>query len=148
MKDGDLMAIERAEYQKVEPTFEVNRFERPLELTQVEAWTRLVLRILFMEKGTMPSDPNMGCNITAETYQDIETLKGTIRKNLDKQVRSYLPDIPFAGMEVFTEAELVSDGDPQVVYYIIGFQQGATNIATVKVASRAKNRVIDFKIQF
>ena len=87
------MAIERAEYQKVEPTFEVNRFERPLELTQVEAWTRLVLRILFMEKGTMPSDPNMGCNITAETYQDIETLKGTIRKNLDKQVRSYLPDI-------------------------------------------------------
>ena len=71
----------------------------------------------------MPSDPNMGCNITAETYQDIETLKGTIRKNLDKQVRSYLPDIPFAGMEVFTEAELVSDGDPQVVYYIIGFQQ-------------------------
>ena len=145
---GETVAIKNPNYTKAELTFEINSFGKPLELSGIEAWTRDVLRILFMEKGTMPSDPEMGCGITREMYHDIQTLKGTIRTQAESQIRQYLPDVPFLAMNVYSEDELVSDGNPNIVYYMISFQKNADEIKTVTVASKVTHKVIDFEIRF
>lgn len=142
------MAISVPNYQKAELTFEINSFGKPLELSGVQAWTRDVLRILMMEKGTMPSDPNMGCGITREMYHDIQTLKGTIRNHADSQIKQYLPDIPYLAMKVYSEDELVKDGNPNIVYYMIAFQHNSEEVKTVTVASKVTHKVIDFEIRF
>lgn len=142
------MAITNPNYTKAELTFEINSFGKPLELSGVKAWTRNVLRLLFMEKGTMPSDPDMGCGITREMYHDIQTLKGTIRSQAESQIKQYLPDIPFLALNVYSEDELVPDGgNPNVVYYMIAFQVNASEIKTVTVASKVTHKIIDFEIR-
>lgn len=142
------MAIANPNYTKAELTLEINSFGKPLELSGIKAWTRNILRILFMEKGTMPSDPQMGCNITRELYHDIQSLKGTIRSQAESQIRQYLPDIPFLALEVYSEDELVPDGNPNIVYYMIAFQKSANEVKTVTVATKVTHKVIDFEIRF
>ena len=142
------MAITNPNYTKAELTLEINSFGKPLELSGIKAWTRNILRILFMEKGTMPSDPQMGCNITRELYHDIQSLKGTIRSQAESQIRQYLPDIPFLALEVYSEDELVPDGNPNIVYYMIVFQESANKVKTVTVATKVTHKVIDFEIRF
>lgn len=142
------MAIANPNYTKAELTLEINSFGKPLELSGIKAWTRNILRILFMEKGTMPSDPQMGCNITRELYHDIQSLKGTIRSQAESQIRQYLPDIPFLALEVYSEDELVPDGNPNIVYYMIVFQESANKVKTVTVATKVTHKVIDFEIRF
>mgnify|MGYP000211276729 CR=1 FL=1 len=143
---GLLMAY--AEHQKAECTFEINPFNRPLELSGIEAWTRLILRLMFMEKGTYPSEPKMGCGITAEMYETIDVLKGTVRNIVESQIRQFLPDLPFYGINVYSEDELIEGGEENVVYYMIAFQKESGAIQTVKVPSRVVHRVIDFDIVF
>lgn len=144
------MAIAYANFQKTEPTFEIDVFDRPRMLTGVEAWTRLLLRLALMEKGTYPSSPNMGCGLTAELYQTVDVIKSTIKNELESQAREYLPDVPLYAINIFTESELVEGGREDVVYYIFAFRENFTDgsIKTVKVASEVKNRVIDFEIKF
>lgn len=137
-----------SEYQKAELTFEENPFNRPLELSGIEAWTRLVLRLMFMEKGTYPSDPDMGCGIKAEMYQDIDSIKTKVKNVVETQINKYLPDIPIYAINVYSEDELVDGGSEHVVYYIITFQKSSNEIVTVKVPSRVINNIIDFEIRF
>ena len=55
------------ECNKVEPSLEINSFDKPKELSGVTAWSQLILNLLFLKPGTYPSMPEMGIGI--ETYQ-------------------------------------------------------------------------------
>ena len=143
-----MATLRNPEYKKAELTFDINAFNENLELSGIRAWTREILRILFMEKGTMPSDPNMGCNITQESYNDIQTLKNTVKNYAETQIRLYLPDIPFMELLVYSEDELIDNGNTAIVYYIIKFQPKVDEIRTVTVASKLGDKVIDFEIKF
>ncbi len=147
-KGGESIYMANTEHQKAEPTFEINAFDRPLDLSGYDAWARQIIRLMFQEKGTYPSDPDMGCGISAENYQSINELKARVRSSVEAQVHRYFPDIPLAAINCYSEDELIDGGDPTIVYYMISFQVNAHKIVTVKVPSRAANKVIDFEIRF
>lgn len=85
-----------------EPTFELNRFNEPMEVTGPDAWVRDVVAMAFYEPGTFTDDPGAGVNINGETYTFTEESAGIIRSRLTENCDRYLSDVPIEDLIVAT----------------------------------------------
>jgi hypothetical protein len=104
-----------------EPTFELNEFNEPLELTGPKAWIRDVVAMAFYEPGTFSDDPDLGVNVNGELYTFAEESAARIRTNLTAACDKYLGDIPMT--ELIVSTYLWEEMDTYVTVITASFKQ-------------------------
>ena len=69
-KGSDFMVntIGKLECDKLELQLGINSFDNPTQLSELKAWSQLMLNLIFLEKGTYPSLPDMGVGIQNYEY--------------------------------------------------------------------------------
>lgn len=134
-----------SDYRKKELTFNLNPFDQPSELTGTEAWARLILTIAFMEEGTMPSLPMIGCGFGNISYENETSLRDARLTKLEQQVKTYYPDIPLDSITFETKEYNGS----KVGIFIINFITEMQTIETVAAAtSKTSTGLLNIQLSF
>jgi hypothetical protein len=118
-------------------------FKTPLEFEKLKAWSMLILLLIFREKGSCPSDPNMGVGINSYEFTFMDTAIDQLTSEMNDQVRTYLPDIPVENIEV-AELRLPTRPDP-ILTISLDFSHDDMEEYMVMVA-KINTRIIDFDI--
>lgn len=88
------------EYNKIEPVLEIDSFDKPKELSNVAAWSQLILNLLFLRPGTYPSLPEMGIGLDQYQYDFVDDAIAELNSAITSQQQKYLPDIPLEQVNV------------------------------------------------
>lgn len=83
-----------------EPTFELDDFNRPLEVEGADAWIRDVVAMAFYEPGTFAADPNLGVAVNTTSFEFMDDAVISIREKLTQACRVYLSDVPIESLVV------------------------------------------------
>lgn len=73
---------------------DIDDYNKPKVLQQMDAKTSRFLKLLYMKPGTIPSSPDMGIDITSYKFDfmnDELTIK--LRTKIEEQVSQYLPEL-------------------------------------------------------
>ena len=135
---------EKLDAEKKELILGLNSFNQPAETSGVEAWVKLITNLLFMRKGSYPTDPEMGCEIQKYEYSFIDDVRDDIMNLINDQVRKYLPDIPFDSATVTTST---SDSGKVILLIILQFTYNG-GMDTAVVASENSKNYINFEVVF
>jgi len=133
---------DKQESDKTEQALEINTFNEPLELSGPNAWARLISNLVFMSPGTIPTDPEMGCEIQKYEFSFIDDVKEEIEEKITDQVRTYFPDIPL--QEITVTSEENSTGR-NILLIILSFSYEDNENITV-VAAEKQDNVLNFSI--
>lgn len=133
---------ERQESEKKELVLGINSFEKPAESAGASAWATLITNLMFMTPGSMPTDPDMGCNIQQYEFTFIDDKKDEIQQKIIDQVIRYFPDIPLEN--VYVRGESLSSGNPVMIVQLIFNISGTQDIAVV--AAEKKDNIINFDV--
>lgn len=133
----------RRDSEKVELILGLNSFNQPAEASGENAWIKLITNLLFMKKGTYPSDPDMGGELYKYEYAFIDDVVDEIRSTVMTQVQTYLPDIPLAGCNVTSQT--INSGQAVLLINLI-FQFSENEFDTVVVAAENSNNQINFAV--
>ena len=98
--------------------FEISDFNVPKIISGADAWVKLILNLLFLENGTYSDAPNLGLDLKAHTYMDSTALVNYVTTELDKQVNSYMPQIPLS--KTVVTAKPMDNGDT-ILYITLSF---------------------------
>ena len=120
--------------QKSELTFDINAFDRPLELSKYQAWGTLIAQLALYTPGTFPSDPRIGCELTYQLFNDEDHMNNIFVPKLEKQVADYLPDIPLKGIRFIPYTGNISEYAG--VYFMTITFDDAGNLVTVVTAMK------------
>jgi len=129
------------EAQKKELLLSLNAFTDPAEVSGVYAWIKLILHLLFMRKGTYPSNPYIGVGIQDYEFSFIDTAKAQLQNMIEDQVHTFLPDIPLSSFEIDVSTH---EGNP-ILLFIFTFNSEEIFESAVVAASKVNN-MIDFAI--
>lgn len=134
---------ERNEAEKTELLLGINVFDQPAEASGAKAWGNLITNLLFMSPGSIPSDPEMGCDIGKYEFGFIDDVVEDIEEKIQNQVSTYLPDVPLESIEISNGSE---SGDPNILYIkiIFSIDDREDNIAVV--AAEKVNSIINFVV--
>jgi hypothetical protein len=94
------MPLRRENVVPREPTFELDDFGNPLEVTGPDAWIREILEIAFYENGTFSDDPDAGAEIQRQVYDTTQDSPREIKRAIINSIQSYLSDIPIEEFDV------------------------------------------------
>lgn len=133
---------DRLEAEKTELVLGINSFNKPAEKSGVEAWCKLITNLLFMAKGTYPTDPDMGCDIGQYEFAFIDDVISKIEASITEQVRKYLPDIPLDSVIVSKDT---SDSGRPILLVLLQFTYDEKSDIAVVAAEKADN-LINFKV--
>lgn len=133
---------ERQEAEKKELVLGINSFEKPAEAAGAGAWANLISNLMFMSPGTMPTDPDMGCNIQQYEFSFVDDKKDEIQQKVTDQVRMYFPDIPLETVDV--RGETLPSGKPVLIIQLIFNYSGMQDIAVV--AAEKTDNIINFDV--
>lgn len=133
----------RNECEKSELVLGINVFDQPAETSGAKAWGNLITNLLFMSPGSIPSDPEMGCDIGQYEFGFIDDVVEDIEENIQNQVNTYLPDIPLESIEISNGAEA---GDPNILYVKIVFSVDGSKDNIAVVAAEKVNSIINFVV--
>lgn len=129
------------ESNKKELVLGLNSFNAPAELTGKNAWINLILHLMFIKKGTYPSNPIIGIGIQTYDYQFIKDVIVKLQDDITNQVKTFLPEIPLDSVVVDT----TEVSGKVILLIIITFTiDGTTDVAVV--ASQTSNNIIDFEV--
>ena len=134
--------MEKSEAEKVELALGLNAFGDPLETSGATAWANMITKLLFMVPGTMPSDPEMGCDISQYEFSFVDEVKAEIEQNITDQVNTYYPDIPMASIDISTDT--LPTGRLVLLIQIVFTYDGMTEVAVV--AAEKVNSIIRFEV--
>lgn len=133
---------ERSDYEKAELILGINSFNKPAEKSGPDAWGSLVSNLLFMKKGTYPTDPEMGCELQKYQFSFIDDVIEEIEEIITNQIRKYLPDIPFDSVIISKET---SDTGKPILLILLTFIT-SNNENTVVVAAEQTDNNINFEV--
>lgn len=85
---------------KKELVLEINSFDKPKELSNVDAWSQLITNLIFLRPGTYPSMPSLGVGIEDYQYDFLEDTIAELSAAIIEQQRVYLQDIPLNGLNI------------------------------------------------
>ena len=83
-----------------EPTFEIDSFDQPLEVSGADAWVRDVIAAAFFEQGTFSDDPEFGVEINKEMFAEIDVAIASVNRKLQDACEGYLSNIPISDLSV------------------------------------------------
>lgn len=89
-----MTTIEKMNADKKELCLDVNTFDKPKELSQVDAWSQLVLNLIFLRPGTYPSLPEMGIDIESYEFAFMDDACQKLSDEIVSQAHIYIPDVP------------------------------------------------------
>lgn len=137
------MTDERMECEKTELLLSINAFDQPAEASGAKAWGNLVTNLLFMSPGTIPSDPEMGCDVGQYEFSFIEDVREELEQIIQDQISTYLPDVPIESVEIKNGYD---QGEPNVLYITLTFniEDNEDNVAVV--AAEKVNSLINFVV--
>lgn len=137
------IADSKLECEKKELLLGINAFDRPTETSGAKAWGNLVANLAFMTRGTMPSDPEMGCDIPKYEFRFIDDVKEEIEELLRDQISTYLPDIPLETVSVDT---YTTDTGRVIllIKIIFNMEDNEDNVAVI--AAEKSNSIINFTV--
>ena len=131
----------KLESDKIELSWGINSFNKPTELTGGKAWAKLVTNLLFMPKGSYPTEPDMGCELQKYDFMFIDDVKDDIEKNIRDQISTYLPDIPLS--EIIVSSETIA-GQRNIMVIILKFTEKENE--SIVVAAEKVNNLINFEV--
>lgn len=136
------MAYEQ--YQMKELGAGLNAFNKPVEYSGIEAWTRLITELLFTIPGTYSTDPDLGIGIQTYRYSFTDDVKPKLKKRCNDQIRKYLPDIPLRSLN-FTET--IVNGKEILVLSLV-FTVKDEDLKTAYVAIDTASKTINYEVSF
>lgn len=122
--------------------FEISDFNVPKIISGADAWVKLILNLLFLENGTYSDAPNLGLDLKAHTYMESGELVNYVTTELDKQVNSYMPQIPLSNVVV--TAKPMDNGDT-ILYISLSFKiddKEVTKSAFVSLTDEIVNEIV------
>lgn len=137
------MTEEKQECEKSEMLLSINAFDQPTETTGPKAWANLIKNLLFMVPGSIPSDPEMGCDIGQYEFMFIDEVIDDVQENIEKQIYTYLPDIPLESVSVQNGKDY---GSPNILYITLVFNIEDVEDNITVVAAEKINSIINFAI--
>lgn len=137
----------KAESDKNEVLLATNTFNKPAELSGVNAWSQLVLNLLNTNPGSYPSVPELGIGLHSYEYEYMDDIIPELRNKIKSQVATYLEGVPLVEVEckkVFSE-----DENPKPILLIILTFEDATGYTNTAIAASIKgNKILDFEISW
>ena len=134
---------DKLDAEKKELSLSINSFNQPTEVVGAKAWANLVTNLLFMTKGSYPTDPEMGCELQKYEFSFIDEVSDEIQETISEQVRTYLPDIPLESVSV--TKEYVQSGQP-ILLIVLEFSYADGEIDNAVVAAEKANNLINFEV--
>ena len=138
------MSTSLQEYQKTEMLLGLNSFQEQSELSGKLAWIKEILHLIFMKKGTYPTNPTLGIDLPSYDFAFIDDAKTKLQTEITEQVRTYFPDIPFDSVSLITQDH--PSKREKILIIVINFADKSSNIDTVVVATTNSQSRIDFDI--
>jgi len=135
----------RLESQKYENVLAIDNFQEPLKLSGKYAWCELIQHLLFLRKGTYPSDPNMGIELQKYDYNFIDTAISKLQDEINDQIRTYYPDMPFQSATLFSKPHPTRQ--EKILIIILQFNDSLGTDSVVIASTKTSSR-IDFDISF
>ena len=120
-----------------------NSFNQPAEASGKDAWVKLITNLLFMKKGTYPSDPEMGCELYKYEFAFIDDVIDEIQDVITTQVRTYLSDIPLTECNVSSSR---LESGKAVLLIALTFQYRDGEYDTAVVAAEESTNQINFAV--
>ena len=130
------------ESEKKDLVLGINSFNKPDEKTGGSAWINLVTNLLFMKKGTYPTEPDMGCELQKYEFAFIDDIHDEVENTIQTQMQKYLPDIPLSSVTVTTEE---SSSGRDILLIVLEFDF-SDNGETAVIAANKNNNLIDFAV--
>ena len=131
-----------SESDKKELILGINSFDKPSEAIGVDAWAKLVTNLLFMKKGTYPSEPDMGIEIQKYEFDFIDDVKDDLEIEITEQINAYLPGIPLTTVSV---RSTTSDSGKSILLIVLEFSYNGKLDSAVVAAENSAN-LINFKV--
>lgn len=85
-----------------EPVLSTDNFKQPKVLTGEDAISTLLVRLILLEPGTIPSHPTMGVGLRSRYRYKFTNKLNDLRKDISEQVNTFLPQ--YRGADVTIEA--------------------------------------------
>ncbi len=139
-----MITIDALESQKTETSLEINSFDKPKELTEVEAWSQLLLNLIFLKPGTYPSMPEMGVGIENYQYDFLEEAVEELSTAITSQQQLFLPDVPLAGVQI---AKTERQGQPILIIQLF-FNIEKEMTSTAIAINLSKRNFLDFEVSW
>lgn len=131
---------------KKELSLEINSFDKPKELDHVNAWSQLLLNLIFLKPGTYPSIPNMGVGIEDYQYDFLEEAVAELSAKIVEQQKMYLPDVPLKGVNV---TNIEQDGHPILIIQLSFILDESPKVANTAIAVNLSPRhFLDFEVSW
>lgn len=132
------------EFQKKELGLGLNAFNRPVEYSGIKAWVKSITELLFTIPGTYSTDPELGVGVQTYRYTFFENTKDELESKINKQVRTYLPDIPLGSVNATCETV---NNIPILVLKLI-FRVSENDLKTAWVAVDNSNKTLNYEVSF
>lgn len=133
---------DRQESQKTEQLLGINNFNKPAEVSGVQAWANLISNLLFLVPGTYPTDPEMGCNIQQYQFSFVDQSKELIESSIRDQCGKYLPEIPLESVTITNEK--LPSGNYALLIVLAFTMESDDNVAVI--AAEKNNNIINFDL--
>ena len=132
------------ESSKKELTLQINSFDKPKELSDVKAWSQLILNLLYLRPGTYPSLPEMGIDIEKYQFDFLDNAVSELSTKIIDQQQTYLPDVPLNGVQIGT----VNNGADTVlvIQLIFNTSDGVTSSAIA--INTSERHFLDFDVSW
>ena len=91
-----------------EYSFSIDDFENPKVYKNPEAVAVLLTRLLLLEPGTIQSHPEMGVGLYSKYMYSVNGINvSNLKKDIQKQIVTYLPDYQSASVNVNQDKETI-----------------------------------------
>lgn len=132
---------------KHELTFGIDNFGKQNMLSKSESVAQVLINLLFMRPGQMPSLPHLGINIKQYLYKFEEDIDVTvIRNHISSQCSALLPYLKLSSMQVI----LVPDESQTILFIYIPLSSllnDETMILGIKRDHSTSEVTFNYKIQ-
>lgn len=132
------------ESSKIETSLEINSFDKPAELSNVSAWSQLMLNLIFLKPGTYPSIPEMGVGIENYQYDFLEDAISELSSKIVDQQQRFLPDVPLSGVQI---SKIEQKGQPILIIQLFFTTEADTTSSAIAINTSSRN-FLDFEVSW
>ena len=121
----------------------IDDFNSPTVVNDADAWSHMILDLLFIEPGTYAESPELGININEKRYMEVGALTRYISNELKNQAEAYLSTIPLRDITVSSQ---IKDNGDVILIITISFvlsRKIITRSAFVSLEDELVNLIVD-----
>lgn len=132
------------ESSKSEALLEINSFDKPKEVSDVAAWSQLMLNLIFLKPGTYPSMPLMGVGIENYQYEFVDEAIEELTAAITSQQQTYLPDVPLSAVQI---SKVDQNGTPILIIQLFFNTENGTSGSAIAI-NTSKRNFLDFEVSW